>query len=95
MAAVPSLAILLLLEPLFSPTAKGIVPVLRIRSALTRGRISVEAAVFLSAGPAPRLSASLARVEPVLMIEAAGKDVVARGVLERPAAAPGALLRIR
>jgi hypothetical protein len=95
MAAVSSLAVVLLLEPLLSPTAKGIVPVLRIRSPLARGRISVETAVFLSAGPAPCLSASLADMELVLVIEATGKDIVTGGVFQRPAAAPGAALRIR
>jgi len=81
MTAVPTFAVLLLLEPLFCLTAKGIMPILCIWATLARERISVEAAVFLSAGPAPRLSAPLTHVEFVLVIEAAGKDVVAGGVL--------------
>jgi hypothetical protein len=94
MAAVPPSAVALLREALLRLTAKGVVPVLRIWSALARGRISVEAAVFLSAGPTPRLSAPLAHVEFVLVIEAAGKDIVAGGILQRPAAAPWTLFGI-
>ena len=88
--AVPSFAIILLFEPFLRPTAKGVVPLPCIWLALPRCRISIEAAVFLSAGPAPRLSAALAHVEFILMIKATGKDIIARGVLECPATAPGA-----
>ena len=95
MAAVSASAVTLLREALFCLTAKGIMPILRIWSALARRRISVETTVLLSAGPAPRLSASLADMELVLVIEATGKDIVTGGVLQRPAAAPGAALRIR
>ena len=88
--AVPSFAIILLFEPFLRPTAKGVVPVPCIWLALPRCRISIEAAVFLSAGPAPRLSAALAHVEFVLVIKAAGKDIITRRVLECPTTAPGA-----
>jgi hypothetical protein len=81
MTAVPTFAVLLLLEPLFCLTAKGIMPILCIWATLARERISVEAAVFLSAGPAPRLSASLAHVELVLVIKPTRKHIVAGGIL--------------
>ena len=88
-ATMPSFAIILLFEPFLRPTTKGVVPVPCIWLALSCCRISVEAAVFLSAGPAPRLSAALAHVEFILVIKAAGKDIVTCGVLECPATAPG------
>ena len=93
-AAVASFAVVLLLESLLGLAAKGVVPVFCICSPLTGCRISVEAAVFLSAGPAPGLSTPLAHVEFILIVQAAGKDVVTRGILERPATAPGATLCI-
>jgi hypothetical protein len=93
-AAVASFAVFLLLESCFSLTAKRIMPVLCIWSALAGHRISIEAAVFLSTGPAPCLSAALAHVEFILVVEATGKDIVTRGILERPTPTPGTALRI-
>ena len=94
MAAVSASAVTLLCEAFFCLTAKGIMPVLRIWPALARGRISIETTVFLSAGPAPGLSAPLAHVEFVLVIEATGKDIVTCGVFQRPAAAPRTLFGV-
>jgi len=91
---VPPFTIVLLLESLLRPTAKGIVSVLCAWLALTSDRISIEAAVFLSAGPAPRLSAALPHVEFILVIESAGKHIVACRILQSPAAAPGTALGI-
>jgi len=91
---VASSAVVLLFESCVRLTAKRVVPVFCIWFALARYRISVESAVFLSTGPAPRLSAALAHVEFILVIEPTGKDVVARGILKGPAAAPRAALCI-
>ncbi len=91
----PTGTIVLLFEAGLRPAAKRIVMILGLGQRLSRPRVAVQRAVLLPAGPAPCPPTAGTDMELVVVVQAAGKDVVACIILQSPAAAPGTGLRIR
>jgi len=91
----PSTTIILLLEASFCLAAKRVVIILRILKTLARRRIRIGRTILLSTCPTPCSAAALAYMEFVIVIKAAGEDIITRGIFETPPLTPGALLSIR
>lgn len=93
-AGVASAAIVFLFESGLRLAAEWVVMVLRSRQARTCHWVVIGPAILLSALPAPGAPTARAHVELPTRFKPAGKHIVARRILEGPAAAPRTLLCI-
>lgn len=94
MRAVPSPAIILLLEPRLLLTAKGIVIIFRGWKPVTCDRINVLRTILLTTRPTPGPTTSLAHVEFIIVIQTTGEYIVTGGILQSPTLTPGTLFCI-
>lgn len=94
MATVSSCAELLFLEPLFTPTTL-FVRILGSCQLVACGSIIVMPTELLATCPAPGAPTSLADVKHILLIQATGKNIGTRIILQSPSPTPGTLFRIR
>ena len=94
MPATTSAAVFGLAETCLGCAASRRVIVLRCRKFLACRRIVILGTIFLPATPAPGLAAAHTYLEISLEVEAARKNVVARGVFQAPALTPGALFGV-
>ncbi len=94
MATMSSWTIVFLFESSFLFTTEGIMIILRIRIPLTRFRVVVRSAIFLSTRPAPCFAAPLSFVKFTIIIKAASKYVCTCCIFQTPTLAPGTLFCI-
>jgi len=86
-------AIRLLRKPLLLRATPPVI-LLGSRDLLSRVWVDVDRAEFLPTLPAPGAAAAGADLEGASRFESTGKDIVAGSILQSPALAPRALLRI-
>jgi len=94
MATVSSWTVVIFLESLFAPTTL-LVRIFCSSEPRARRGIIIMPTELLATCPAPGASTSLADVKNILLIQATGKNIGARIVLQSPSPTPGTFFRIR